>query len=122
MDCWVIFTISGDGINPELITRHLSIEPSRTVQPTEDNDYKSLWQISSSHRGRESVEDHFMDLLGRLLPSREKLKKFEKDTKMDFFCSVAKEKNSPELLILPSKILLMIGHIGASLEIEFKTE
>ncbi|MDH5656566.1 MAG: DUF4279 domain-containing protein [Spirochaetia bacterium] len=120
MDCWVVFTISGDGINPELFTRHLGMEPNRIVSPTEDNDYKSLWQISSSLKGKESPEDHFMDILRRLLPVREKLKKFTKDAKLDFYCAVSKPSGYSEVLCINPEILSVIGHIGATLEIDFQ--
>jgi hypothetical protein len=118
MEGWIVFTITGEHINPDLITRHLSIEPDRIVHPDERNGYKTLWQVNSRLSGDESSERHFQDILSRLLPVRDKVKNFSKEARIDFFCSFYKKQGSSETVVIPMKTLLLIGHLGANLEID----
>ena len=121
MEGFVVFSITGENIHPDLITRHIQLEPSRVIHPVEENDYKTLWQINSRLKGREPIVEHFRDILKRLMPVRKKLREFSRDAELIFFCSLIKQKVSPETAVIPQEILLVIGNLGASLEIDFKT-
>jgi len=120
MEGWMVFTITGERINPDLITQYLNLTPDKVIRPTESNNYETVWQINSDLSGEESLDKHFDALFNQLLPVREKLKEFAKEARLDFFCTMVKKKGSGKTLQLSPQVLLLIGHIGAYLEVDIE--
>ncbi len=109
---WLLFAISGPELNPELITQMLGMEPDRKVQALADRD--GVWQINSTLGAQESIEDHLREILYRLLPVRRKLRELSRDLKLEFYCAVEKEPGTHILFVMPSRLLLFAGYLGAT--------
>ncbi len=117
IDNWVVFSIGGDDFNPDVITKMLGIEPDRVFYPDEDGK-NALWQMSSTVPGTESLETHFWEILHRLLPVRRELLKIAKEASLNFYCTIRKSKGRSGFLPLSPRVLILIGYIGAGLDIE----
>lgn len=115
---WVIFTVSGEAFNPELISVELNLEPDRVFRPDAHNPM-AMWQINSRLSGSESLEAHFWDIMNRLLPSRKNLMKIARDAELHFYCNVKKQKVNRQYIHLSPRLLILVGYIGAGIDIEF---
>jgi hypothetical protein len=109
---WLLFAVSGPGLNPELVTQLLGLEPDRKVDAVGDRD--GIWQINSTLAAGESIEAHLRAILHRLLPVRRKLKEFARDLHLEFYCAVEKNPGSHILFTVPPRLMLFAGYLGAS--------
>ncbi len=119
VESWVIFSVSGERFNPDVVTRELGLEPDRVVRPDGDMDH-AIWQITSRLSGSASPEAHFWEILRRLLPVRRSLMKIAKDTRLNFYCTVSKPAKKRFDISLSPRLLILIGYIGAGLEMEVR--
>ena len=115
--CWVIFSIGGEDFNPDVITRELGVEPDRVYYP-EKTGGRSLWQIRSELPGNEHIEEHFWQILNRLLPARRNLMKIARDANLNFHGTVRKPAGEKWNLELSPRLLILVGYIGAGIDIE----
>ncbi len=111
---WVIFTISAPDLDPDHITMEIDIQPDRTY--TMGNE--KIWQIHSTHSATESLEEHFTQLLMRLLPIRKKLRSIARRAKLEFYCFLVKKPKSTAFFEISPKHALFTGYIGAHLAID----
>jgi len=112
---WAIFTIRGS-IVPELITRDLGIEPDRVYDDGRDR----IWQINSTLGATETTEEHFHELLLRLLPKRLTLRKLAEDHRLEFYCFLEKPQEMSLPITLSPRILLLCGFLHAHIDVEVK--
>lgn len=115
---WVVFLITDVQLNPDDITAQLGIQPDRVQYPEPTERRAGIWQINSSLPGQQSVTDHFNDILKKLIPIHKRLWRLSERYRLEFFCSIQKTGESTAPIILPSKILLLLGYIGADVELE----
>jgi len=116
---WVVFTIAGERINPDVISHELSLTPDRVIYPQPSNRYKTVWQLNSLLPSDESIERHIWNILARLLPVRNRLKKYQQDAELEFYCSVKKNHNASDVLMFSPRLLLLAGSLGAGITTDF---
>lgn len=119
IESWVVFSISGEQFNPDVITMELGVEPDRVIRPDVDGK-GAVWQISSHLRGGASPEAHFWEIMRRLLPVRRSLMKIARDVRLHFYCTVIKTGKERCNINLSPRLLILIGYIGAGVEIEVR--
>lgn len=117
--CWVVFLISGDDIHPDLVSKTLDMQADKSQIPSHNT--TGEWQLSSKLRASETVEMHIRQLLGILLPIRLKLRDIRKQSRLEFYCSIEQKDKNSSLVEIAPQLLLMIGHIGAELRVEFRS-
>lgn len=115
---WVIFLMEGDDLNPDVITELLGISPDRTAYPDPQDGSRGFWQLNSTLSGSRPAEEHYWNILERLLPVYRKLWDLSEKYALEFYCSLRKGSDERSALNLPAKILLLTGYIGARLEFE----
>lgn len=118
-ESWVVFSISGEQFNPDVITMELGIEPDRVIRPDAEK-HGSIWQISSHLTGGASPEAHFWEILRRLLPVRRNLMKIARDVRLQFYCTIIKSGRDRCNINLSPRLLILIGYIGAGVEVEVR--
>ncbi len=119
VESWVVFSISGEQFNPDVVSMELGVDPDRIIHPDREG-RGAIWQISSSLSGSASPEAHFWEILRRLLPARRNLMKIARDTNMQFYCTIVKGKKDRCEIDLSPRLLILIGYIGAGLEIDIR--
>ena len=115
---WVVFIMSHENMTPDQITGELGIEPDKYYYSDPLEMQKGQWQLNSSLSGIATIEDHFWNILNRLVPVYPQILRYSQDLKLQFFCTIQKKSNEIEPVILPPRLLLLIGYIGAEIEIE----
>lgn len=109
---WVVFTISGEQVNPEHMSLLLGMQPDRSAQGLAGR--PGFWQINSSLEAQASIDDHLRELIRRLLPVRKKMRMIARDAELQFYCAIEKRKDGVAQFRLPSQLLLLIGYLGAT--------
>lgn len=117
LENWVVFSVTGENFNPDVVTMELGIEPDRVIRPGPGT-VDSIWQINSSLGGQETLEAHFWQILRRLLPVREGLLKIAREARLNFYCTVRRPTGQKTALSLSPRLLLLIGYIGAGFDFE----
>ncbi|GIX40419.1 MAG: hypothetical protein KatS3mg129_0152 [Leptospiraceae bacterium] len=116
MKNWVIFLISGRGLDPNEITKILNIKPDRIR--SNDLDGTISWQLNSTLEGHRNLSEHIEDILKRLYPVRKQIQGLSKKYEILFVCNFNLEQ-SENYIKIPAKYLSIIGYLGANLEIYF---
>ena len=117
---WVIFSVTGEDFNPDLVTAELDIEPDRVFYPDEKNS-EVVWQLKSTLHGSESLENHMWEILYRLLPVRKNLMKIARDSQLTFHCTIMNPGSFRTAIQISPKLMLLVGHIGAVIDFQFLT-
>lgn len=110
---WVLFTVSGPELNPGSVSAILDLEPDRLIFP--GSAQEGVWQLNSHLGAEEPLEKHLWVLLERILPVRRQLRQLARDHKLEFYCSVQKDREAEIHFELPSRLLLLIGYLGAGI-------
>lgn len=116
---WCIFTVTGEDINPDQITLMLNLDPDRAVQGLPGR--PGLWQLNSTLNAQARLEEHLQQLLLRLLPARQQLRRISRDARLEFFCAIEKRTDAQIEFLLPPQLILLIGYIGAHVVCEVST-
>lgn len=114
---WVVFSVGGEDFNPDVISRELGVDPDRVFYPGKDGK-GAMWQVSSSLPGEEKLEAHFWQILNRILPARKSLMKIARDASLNFHATIQKPTGSRYNLSLSPRLLILIGYIGAGVDVE----
>lgn len=93
------FRISGDTLQPDEVTRALSIQPTNSglkggllsSSPKRSPLRTSLWMLKSPLSEHESLDLHLQYLLDLLEPKREEIRELAKLYDIDFFCGFSSE-------------------------------
>lgn len=117
MKNWAIFLISGRGLNPEEITKHLNLQPDKIR--TNELTGTTFWQLNSILEGENNIEEHIEFILKKLYPVRKKIQGLSKKYDISFVCNLNLQ-NPKEGIKFSSKYLSLIGYLGANLEIYFE--
>ena len=115
---WVVFLITDVQLNPDEITAALGLAPDRVEYPEPADRRPGVWQLNSRLPGQAPLTEHFFDILNRLVPVHQRLWSFSERFRLEFFCSVQKTGASTAPLVLPARLLLLLGYIGAEVELE----
>lgn len=119
LENWVVFTVTGEEFNPDVITMSLKIEPDRVYHP-EGGNKKALWQMRSTLPATYHLEAHFWEILKRIVPVRKDLMRIARDAEILFYCTVRKRRNSKQRLDLSPKLLILVGHLGAGIRMDIE--
>ena len=114
MSNWAVLLISGRGLDPNEVNRILSIKADKIR--TNDMDGIVIWQLNSTLEGNSSLMDHIEDILKRIYPVRKQIYALSKKYQISLVCNVDIEESKRKVLI-PPKYLVILGYIGAQLEI-----
>ncbi len=116
---WVVFVITHSRLNPDQITTELGLEPDRSDYTDPLGRHDGFWQLNSTLSGDETLETHFWNILTRLTPVHKKLWEMSQKMKLSFYCTIQKASEQPmEPVVLPAKLLLLLGYIGAEIDVE----
>lgn len=115
---WVVFLVTHVQLNPDEITASLGISPDRVDYPEPADRRPGIWQLNSRLPGQAPIPEHFFDILHRLVPVHRQLWAFSERFSLEFFCSVQKTGATTAPLILPARLLLLLGYIGAEVQLE----
>jgi len=115
---WVVFSISSEYLDPDQISRELGLQPDKVLHGDPENGYRGQWQLHSALAGHESMEAHFWNIMSRLVPVHRHLLKYSREYRLEFSCSIQKSQAVMEPIYLSSRLLLMIGYMGAEIELE----
>ncbi|MBX7058491.1 MAG: DUF4279 domain-containing protein [Leptospirales bacterium] len=108
---WCIFTITAEDLNPDHINLLLNMDADRAVQGLPGR--PGLWQLNSSLTAQARLDEHLDQLLRRLLPVRNQLRRIAHDARLEFFCAIEKRTSAMIEFHLPPQLLLLIGYVGA---------
>ena len=111
--CWVLFAVSGATRNPDMISMMLKMDPDRAMHGVGDRE--GVWQLNSTRGAEESLESHIQELLERLQPVRHEIRRIVRDARVEFYCAVEKDPGAVGEFVLPPRLMLMIGYLGATL-------
>ncbi|EMY78619.1 PF14106 domain protein [Leptospira weilii serovar Ranarum str. ICFT] len=117
---WVILSVNEDGLDSESVTRELDLKPdfSTPISAT-DKEGKPLgfghWQLHSTLDARAPLEDHILQILEKVLPSRHKVKEFSAEHSLCLYVSVEFSDSSLQETEIPSRLLLLLGNLGIKL-------
>lgn len=115
---WVVFSITHD--EPERLTALLKISPDRIIPPNPETKQPGYWQLHSALAGAATIEEHFQDILKRLVPCYRTLWKMSSECPPQFSCSLRKDPDAQVNLQLSARTLLLIGYIGGSIEFDIR--
>lgn len=115
MKNWVIFSISGTGLNPREISGILGMEPDKIHEMEWEG--KISWQLISKLNAKQPLKDHLEDVLKRLYPVRKQIQNLSQNYEIHFYCGL--EPDGERFLEIPPRFLTIIGSLGASLVIYF---
>ncbi len=115
---WVVFLLTDIQLNPDQITAQLGVAPDRVQHPEPSERRPGIWQLNSRLPGQAPITEHFYDLLHRLVPVHRQLWTLAERYRLEFFCSIQKKGEATTPLVLPARMLLLLGYVGADIEIE----
>ncbi len=110
---WSVLLISGRGLNIQEVNRQLNLKPDK-VRTNDDGSV--IWQINSTLEGNASLIEHIEDILKRIYPVRKQIYALSKKYQISLVCNIDIEESKGKILI-PPKYLIILGYIGAQLEI-----
>ncbi len=82
MKTWVIFMITGRGLNPEEISHQLKIKPDKLKQNSFTGEIS--WQIQSSLEGNQNIVEHLEEILKRIYPVRKIIQGYSRKYQTSF--------------------------------------
>ncbi|EMJ94742.1 MULTISPECIES: DUF4279 domain-containing protein [Leptospira] len=117
---WAILSVNEDGLDSESATRELGLEPDfNTPIDVTDKEGKPLgfghWQLHSTLSAEEPLEEHILQILEKVLPSRHKVKEFGTKHSLCLYVSVEFSDFSKQETEISSRILLLLGNLGIKL-------
>lgn len=112
---WALFSIRGH-IIPEQISRELELQADRIYHDGKDR----VWQINSTLAATETTENHFNQLLDKLLPKAQIVRKLAQAHRAEFYCFLEKPADMSLPISLSPKILLLCGYLRAYVDVEVK--
>jgi len=111
---WSVLLISGRGLDPNEVNRVLNIKADKIR--TNDIDGIITWQLNSTLEGNASLIEHIEDILKRIYPVRKQIYALSKKYQISLVCNIDIEESQRKIFI-PPKYLIILGYIGAQLEI-----
>lgn len=119
---WATLIILSGSLKTEEVSEQLNIEPDFFQEPEFKSDgsvaESGIWQINSLLEPEESLEEQLWNIIKRIAPGRLELTKFiQPPIQAVFYCSTEFIQHDISNLKLSSRLLLLIGGIGADLEI-----
>ena len=117
-DCWAIFSLSGKKLDPDEITDKTGINPDyySSDKITEDSEF-GLWQIYSRLEGSHDPEKFIWDILKRIAPVKDIIKKLCSEYDAVLYCSLEFSGADVNGAVLSPRLLLILGDLGINLEI-----
>jgi hypothetical protein len=112
---WALFSIRGH-IIPEQITRELELQPDRVYHDGQER----VWQINSTLGALETTENHFHQLLDKLLPRAQVVRKLAQAHRAEFYCFLEKPSDMSLPISLSPRILMLCGYLRAYIDVEVK--
>ncbi|MBM9578001.1 DUF4279 domain-containing protein [Leptospira sp. 201903070] len=117
---WAILSVNEDGLNSEDVTRQLDLKPDfSTPRMATDKEGNPLgfghWQLHSTVNADSPLEDHILQILEKVLPSRQKVKEFANKHDLCLYVSVEFADHSLGETKISSKLLLLLGSLGIQL-------
>ena len=112
---WALFSIRGH-IIPEQITRELELQPDRVYHDGQER----VWQINSTLGALETTENHFHQLLDKLLPRAQVVRKLAQAHRAEFYCFLEKPADMSLPISLSPRILMLCGYLRAYVDVEVK--
>ncbi|MBM9499796.1 DUF4279 domain-containing protein [Leptospira sp. 201903071] len=117
---WAILSVNEDGLNSEEVTRQLDLKPDfSTPRIATDKEGKPLgfghWQLHSTLDAHSPLEDHILQILEKVLPSRHKVKEFANKHNLCLYVSVEFADPSLKETEISPKLLLLLGSLGIKL-------
>ncbi|MCB1173085.1 MAG: DUF4279 domain-containing protein [Leptospiraceae bacterium] len=116
--CWVVFIVSSEDLQPELVTRLLDMEPDRSTPPGPRQ--PGEWQMNSRLDSVEDLNMHVQHLLALLMPLRHKLREMRRDAVLEMYCAVRPESGEVALIDIDPRVQLLCGHLGIRLRLELE--
>jgi hypothetical protein len=122
---WCALIISSMELNPQDLTTLTGITPEY-LHPAGISDsgesLKGHWQLNSTISEELPLEDHIWDILKRIAPVRKEIKESIETAEGIFYCSTEITDSGIGGFQISSRVLKLIGDLGASLQIHtFKT-
>ena len=119
---WAILVISGQDLDPEEITKRLSVAPDyfhakSTPEIVHGKKNQGYWQLNSKLGGEIPLESHLWSLLKRLALARLEVKKIAKEYNVSLYTSVEFSDENTGGITLGARLLLLLGGLGIDLEI-----
>ncbi|ASV13589.1 PF14106 domain protein [Leptospira santarosai str. CBC1416] len=117
---WVILSVNEDGLDSESVTRELDLNPDFSTPITAtDKEGKLLgfghWQLHSTLGAQAPLEDHILQILEKVQPSRHKVKEFATKHSLCMYVSVEFSDSTREETEISSRLLLLLGNLGIKL-------
>lgn len=117
---WAILSVNEDGLDSESVTRQLDLKPDfSTPRASTDREGKPLgfghWQLHSTLDAQAPLEDHILQILEKVLPSRQKVKEFANKHSLCMYVSVEFSDYSQKETEISPKLLLLLGNLGIKL-------
>lgn len=97
-----------------------SEEISKSLELNADFVYSSKfthWQLNSKLAEDEPLENHLYELLKQIAPVRKQIQNLQNKAEVLFYCSVDYNTEKEGGVVLESRILTLLAHLGAKLEI-----
>ena len=115
---WAILTISGKGLDLDLVTAEVGRIPDRTVSV--DRQGRTVWQLNSHPSGQAGLEEHISDLLEKLAPARRTIRKLSQQYNVRIACVMETGDVPYGAMLIPARFLLFAGYLGAEVELSFQ--
>ncbi|XDD52290.1 DUF4279 domain-containing protein [Leptospira sp. WS92.C1] len=117
---WAILSVNEDGLDSESVTRELDLKPDfSTSKMATNKEGKSLgfghWQLHSTLDAQAPLEEHILQILEKVLPSRQKVKEFASKHSLCLYVSVEFADHSLRETEISSRLLLLLGSLGIKL-------
>ncbi|TGM58779.1 DUF4279 domain-containing protein [Leptospira adleri] len=117
---WAILSVNENGLNSEDVTRQLDLKPDfSTPRMATDKEGRPLsfghWQLHSTLDAHAPLEDHILQILEKVLPSRHKVKEFAGKHNLCLYVSVEFADHSLKETEISPRILLLVGSLGIKL-------
>lgn len=111
MKSWAALIVRGE-ISSKEISQHLNLNA--------DFVYGSKfthWQLNSKLSENEPLENHLYELLKKIAPVRKQIQSLQNRSEVLFYCSVEYNTEREGGIVLEPRILTLLAHLGAKLEI-----
>lgn len=117
---WAILSVNEDGLDTESVTRTLDLKPDfSTPRVATDREGKALgfghWQLHSTLDAHAPLEEHILQILEKVLPSRHKVKEFASRHSLCMYVSVEFSDVSRKETEISPRLLLLLGNLGIKL-------
>ncbi len=111
MKSWAALIIRGE-ISIEYIHEHLGLNADFVYSSKTTH-----WQLNSKLSEEEPLENHLYELLKNIAPVRKQIQNLQTKAEVLFYCSVEYNTENEGGITLEPRILTLLAHLGAKLEI-----